>query len=228
MEIIHELHRDHQMLRGKLELLHSAMALAPETWFVLREGGFVLWRRLHTHSERETEARRSSRTRAAVGVTTHTGSLQSLAALNRLVMAERPDQSLDTVQSTVRAVIHHLKQECLQQEARLFPLLEPLTDASAEDPAARAARSLQLDEGTSVNRVLKEHPQAQPVFARHGINPDYEGYDCVAEVAWRHGIAGGAFLEELAGAITAAESSVAIASPAVRAGQPRYRAWGED
>ena len=204
MSIVEELQRDHHMLREKMELLHSAVALAPDAWFVLRESGFVLRRRLQTHSEREAQASAAchapdgNRVLAHVMIR-HQGSLQALAQLNRLLMAEQPEQSLEAVRTAVRAVIVTLKRECNQQEAYLFPLLAQFTDAPA--PPMGAVMPPHLDETTVINRVLCEYPQAQSVFERHGVNLVYEGYDRVDEVAWRHGLTGGEFLAEMAVAI---------------------------
>jgi hypothetical protein len=46
-----------------------------------------------------------------------------------------------------------------------------------------------LREQMTVNYVLHECPETGEIFENLFVNPAFEGYDCLDEVAWRHGMA---------------------------------------
>lgn len=63
-----------------------------------------------------------------------------------------------------------------------------------------------LSETMTVGEVITCHPAAGPVLERLCINQAFERYDCLDEVAWRHGMESGELLarleEELARGLT--------------------------
>ena len=58
-----------------------------------------------------------------------------------------------------------------------------------EEPGApEAIVHAGLREDMTVNQVLAKYPRARSVFSRLFVNIPFEGYDCLDEVAWRHGM----------------------------------------
>lgn len=67
--------------------------------------------------------------------------------------------------------------------------LDRALEQKQEDTMARvAASSWLISEQMTVNHVLHEVPGAGEIFENLFVNPAFEGYDCLDEVAWRHGM----------------------------------------
>ena len=58
-----------------------------------------------------------------------------------------------------------------------------------------------MDECMTVNRIIAQYPATRMVFEDLFINTAVEGYSCLDEVAWRHGIACQELLDRLKAAI---------------------------
>ena len=186
------LKRDHQLLRAKLTVLESALAMGEEAWFVLRELCHSLAGQLRDHIRREEALLAVSRVQiddsllARVALE-HQDEPEHLRAVNRLFVHE-PKRSFRTMRLTLEAVIRGLREHMEEEEAQLFPAIEGLLVGSEPIAWARPQEGTMLHEAMTVNRVVLEHPRTLPVFKRLFVSVPFEGCDCLDEVAWRHGM----------------------------------------
>ncbi|MBI3087316.1 MAG: hemerythrin domain-containing protein [Candidatus Omnitrophica bacterium] len=202
MKAIERLKRDHAIIRSKLRVLESALAMGPETWFVLREVCFTLSRQLGDHIKREEALLADSRKALGEDLLArleieHRDEPEHLRTLNRLFVQER-GRSLKQITPVLKRFIEGMQRHLEEEEMRLFPVLERLS-AGQEPGAAEPAptETPALNEVMTVNRIVKEFPRTQRVFEHLFINIPYEGCDCLDEVAWRHGMDSRELLERL-------------------------------
>jgi hypothetical protein len=206
MNAVERLCRDHQVLRGKLDVLEAALSLGPETWFVLRELCFTLSRQLRDHIEREERLVSAFRHVLRPGkladlALEHKDEPGLLRKINALFLSES-GHTLERIRPALQEVIAGLRRHMADEETGLFPLFLLGPDLPRE--GERAARiALPFDETATVNRVIHEFPRTKPVFERLFINLPAEGCDCLDEVAWRHGMDTQEVFEELAPAVSA-------------------------
>lgn len=201
MRAIERLRRDHALLRSKLDVLESTVAMGPDKWFFLREVSFTLARQLLDHMRREETLIAACRKALDPAVLAHIqlehrDEPWHLQEINRLFVTE-DGRSHEHVAPRLTALIRGLRQHMAEEEASLFPALERALEGR-EDllVPAQQAPSL-LDEAMTVNRVLQEHPTTRPVFERLFIHIPHEGSTCLDEVAWRRGLESRELLERL-------------------------------
>lgn len=192
MNAIERLKRDHKILRAKLNVLESALRMGPETWFVLREVCFTLARQLRDHMRREEALIDACRHALDPAVLAqihleHQDEPQHLRTVNRVFIQEH-GHLLEHIRPDLAALIAGLRQHMDEEEKTLFPTIERVLcskDLAAIDATPPIER---LHEAMTVNRVVQEHPHTRRVFERFFINIPLEGYQCLDEVAWRHGM----------------------------------------
>ena len=186
------LRQDHDLLRKKLALLESALQVAPEAKFVLREMCFSLQRVLHDHRAREGPA---LPTRA----TDHADVHSLLRTVNELLLTGMR-ASMPTIILWLSKVIQLLREQMEVQERTAF------ADVEAEEGVPADERSAAIDSAMSVNEILQRYPKTEPVFSQLHINRLQEGYESVDEFAWHHGMDVSQFLEQLRQAATSLTS----------------------
>jgi iron-sulfur cluster repair protein YtfE (RIC family) len=193
MSAIDRLKRDHAILRAKLSLLEAALRMEPETWFVLREMSRTLLRQLGDHIRREETLMTACQ--SAVGPETlerlraeHHDEPQRLRELHQL-LAQPSGRSSERLRGELTAVIHGLRRHLGEEETSLFPILQQALADQADEISLRVgASSWLIREQMTVNHVLHEFPETAGVFENLFVNAAFEGYDCLDEVAWRHGM----------------------------------------
>ena len=193
MRAIDRLKRDHAILRAKLSLLEAALRMEPETWFVLREMSRTLSRQLGDHIRREETLMTAclsvvSRETLERLRSEHQDEPQRLRELHQL-LAEPASHSSERLRGGLTAVIHGLRRHLDEEETSLFPMLEQvLADQAGEAPVRVVVSAWIISEQMTVNHIRHEFPETEPVFENLFVNVAFEGYDCLDEVAWRHGM----------------------------------------
>ena len=193
MNTIARLKRDHALLRSKLDVLEVGLRMGPETWYVLREVCFTLSRQLQNHMQREEDlvmaCRKAMTPRVLAEVAVeHRDEPEHLRTINRLFV-EAHGHTLERIRPALTEVIQGLRHHMTEEEQDLFPMLEQ--ELAAREPAnaqLQQTSGTRVQECMTVNGVLREHPATRAVFERLFVNVPYEGYDCLDEVAWRHGM----------------------------------------
>ena len=144
MKIIHAVRHDHTVLRNKLALVESALYLAPDARFVLREICFSLQQLLQDHLDRETGLLRTYAQLALthydpldIDVEDHAYPLNLLRTVNDLLLTGKP-ASMPTVGLWLSNVIDRLRRQMDVQESMAFPLLEAGQGVRAGSRAGRA------------------------------------------------------------------------------------------
>ena len=204
MDATRAIRQDHALLRKKLTLLGSALQVAPEVRFVLREMSFSLQHLLADHTRREARALELYNQRLPAGSgmspgTDHTGVQRLLRGVNELLL-NGMRASLPAVVIRLSEVIERLEAQMDEQERTVFEFLDHAEPSPLEGaPCARDAEA--ISSSMSVNEILQRFPQAVPFFERLHINRLQEGYDSVDEIAWHHGLDVSQFLEQLRQAV---------------------------
>lgn len=190
METTHVLRQDHALLRKKLTLLASALYVAPEARFVIREMCFSLHRMLQDHLERERRLIPRSEFAQGVPNLDHFEADTMLRAVNELLLSGMRS-SMPVIVARLSQVIDTLTVQMEEQESALFP--------TVDESCSQGATTLQAPiSGTmSVNEILHRYPQTEQVFEQLHVNRLREGYDSVDELAWRHGMEVSHILEQL-------------------------------
>jgi hypothetical protein len=199
MNATRSIRHDHDLLRKRVALLESALQVAPETRFVLREMCFSLHRLLQDHINREAQSVRRYTDRLSGGdplphVRDHAETLGLLRSVNELLLGGMR-ASMPTVSTWLVKAIEQLKSQMSEQESRLFPVLEEAETEEAQEPTTILGTM-------SVNEILQRYPQTEQLFRQLHINRVAEGYKSVDELAWSHGVDVGKFLEQLRQAVT--------------------------
>lgn len=197
MNPIERLRRDHQLLEKKLGMLQGAAELFPQSRLVLREGCYSVTKFLRDHSRREAKilAGLDTPPHQREGVE-HEERLQSLRLLTRYLGDAAATSSVSELRAALSEVVEGLRHELQAQDEELFPALERVAQRgpsrTSDQPSPR-----RLHEDMTVDRIVHLFPETKPVFDRIFVNLAYEGYDCLDEVAWRHGMQPEGLLEEL-------------------------------
>jgi hypothetical protein len=194
MNAINRLKREHDVLRSKLNVLESALDMGTEAWFVLQETSFTLSKQLQAHSRREEAlfacyraARSGERCGEILAHQTGKGKGEALRAVNQFFL-EQPRGLLETIRPAVTTCTAWLRSEMEQQEDQLFPCIE---DALVLDKiAGRKEHPIPagLTDTMTVQEVMGRYPTTRSVLEGLFIDRRFEGYDCLDEVAWRHGM----------------------------------------
>lgn len=213
MDTIERVRRHHQILRGKLAVLESALRMGPEAWFVLRELCHSASRQLTEHIRQEEQLIAECQSGMSADMVDqlsleHRRDLARLQTINHLFLEER-SQSLGQIRPLLTQCIQRLSRHMEEEEAMVFPALEQRL-GGANEVATQQAAGLPdlLVETRTVNHVLRQHPSTKTVFAELFINVSLDGCDCLDEVAWRHGMESGELIAKLEHAIrSGAETS---------------------
>lgn len=186
MDARRRLKRDHEILRSKLNVLESALRMWPESWFIAREMSFTITRLLGGHIEREEQTTSTHlRSAGCFHKAGHNDALQQLQAINGL-FANGADNASAQLPSALRRVITTLRRQLFRQDQRLLRLLkeEPIGFYTGqESPSINS-----LIEEMTVNQVMRIYPATRRVFDALFISSAFEGYECLDEVAWKHGM----------------------------------------
>ncbi len=192
MNTINRLKREHQLLRSKLTLVDSALAMGSEAWFLLRELSFTLAKQLQAHHRREAQLlqvyRAALQTHPIAHVAVdHAGEQVSLTFINQGFVAQ-PPESLKTLRPLCAALSATLRCHMDQQEAQFFPALEEILVLQALAGRQESLAPSGLRETMTVREITSRYPGTKSVLEGLFIDSRYEGYDCLDEVAWRHGM----------------------------------------
>ena len=187
METVQSLIHDHALLRKKLVFLESALQVAPEARFVLREMCFSLQRLLQEHVQRE--ARALSAFQPAMShddpshARDHTAAQHLLRTINELLLSGMR-ASMPTVVIRLSQFIDQMKAQMEEQERALFPISGAM----------------------SANEIVQRYPGTGPLLEQElHINRLREGYESVDELAWRHGMDVAQVIERLRQAVFSGE-----------------------
>lgn len=189
MNTINRLQRDHNILRKKLQVLETALEMGPESWFVVRETCMSLSHRLADHLRRADYIMAGSakalteRGMGQLWLEHHVDGFRFRIAIDPFLGGGESVCARAT--PSLKAVVNDLRDHMAQVETKLFPLLEEPTPTESLD--ATPSR-IWLDGTMTVNHVIREYPETKPVFEDLFVSPLYEQYDCLDEVAWRHGL----------------------------------------
>lgn len=203
MNAIERLRRDHQLLRAKLDVIEASLDIPSETWFVLRELCSTLSRQLADHMRREEELvmrcrQAMSPVELAEVAIEHHDEPEYLRSISALFISE-PHHALNNIRPALRGVIAGLRRHMSEEEHALFPRLKKAL-AQRKDEALRM-HSSRLHETMTINRVIHDFPATRAALENLFVNIPIEGYYCLDEVAWRHGIQAHALLKSLEDAI---------------------------
>ena len=192
MSLTEMLRRDHQLLRRKLEFLESAMQLAPETQFVLREMCWSLAHMLTEHIRHENEVLRpySNRIKAFTHwwmAQDHADQQIVLRDINALLLGGMK-APISRVVPPLTHLIEELREHMEEEEREVFPMVYCLASQHPQAPPPLTALSPVITEAMTVNHVLKTHPRAREIFQAFQIDCDADGLHCLDELYWRRGI----------------------------------------
>ena len=192
MHAVERLRRDHGILRAKLDVLEAALRMGSETWYVLREVCFTLARQLRDHIRREetlvAKCRKAMNPKVLAEVSfEHKDEPQFLRTLNRLFM-NRSSRSFEQIGPPLTQLITGLRRHMDEEERELFPLLEHALAEQEVTAVCAPVPTQRFEEAMTVNRAVQEYPVTRAVFDRLFISLPLEGYCCLDEVAWRHGL----------------------------------------
>ena len=196
--------QDHGLLRKKLTLLGSALQVAPEVPFILREMSFSLHQLLVNHTEREASALGLYHQRLPAGsggspAKDHADVQRLLRGVNELLL-EGMHALLPEVVARLSEVLKRLEAQMDEQECTVLEFLDH-AEPSPIDGVRRDRDAEAISGSMSVNEILQRFPQTMPLFERLRINRLQEGYDSVDEIAWHHGLDVPQLLEQLRKAV---------------------------
>ena len=198
MDVTPTLLQDHAVLRKKLAVMESALEVAPEARFVLRELCFSLLRLLQDHMRREAPALQRYTDETAglqeCPALDHAASHHLLRTVSELLLSGMR-ASMPTIVLRLSQVIEQLQAQMVQQERTVFAFLE-------QGGAVGAAHAEAISGEMSVNEILQRYPQTEQLFEGLHVNRMQEGYKSVDEFAWYHGMDVSKFLEQLRQAAT--------------------------
>ncbi len=201
MNAINRLKRDHGLFRSKLIALESMLEMGQETWFVVREITFTLSQQLGLHRRREALLLDPCLVTLGAGplapsVVDHTDEQRHLETIAR-AFAAQPRCSLNIIRLMFTALIAHWRGHMEQQESQLFPTIEDATMLNELTGRKAAPIPSGLHETMTVREVMLRYPDTRVFFEGLFIHGRFEGYDCLDEVAWRHGMESGELLARL-------------------------------
>lgn len=198
MAVTAMLKKDHEILRRKLDFLETAMQVAPQSAFVLRDMCHSLTKMLDAHIHREEEALAPHTNRIRALLRYHAGQDHAdqqtvLRDINTMLLAGIK-MPTSTVVNRLSHLIQELREHMADEEEHLFPAVD---SAEQEQPKTGEALQPMITEQMSANAVMKAFPATRAVFEKHGIRCGCEGCECLDELAWRRGLDAKAFVEEL-------------------------------
>lgn len=195
------LRQDHAALRKKLILLESALHVAPEVSFVLREMCFSLQRLLHDHMQREAQIaqpllRHLTESGSRSLWRDHAESYALLRTVTEMLLSGmRP--SMPVIVMRLSDAMERLRTQMDAQERACDLWPEPEAVGAEEEACATISGTM------SVNEILQRFPNAERVFAHLRVNRLQEGYESVDEWAWYHGMDVTQVIEQLRQAVFA-------------------------
>ena len=185
------LKRDHKLLRKQLEFLESAIRVAPEAQFALREMCFLLSVMLKEHMVREEEVLRPYRKRMyelhqyRLGRHYET-QWATLRKVNELLL-KGLQAPVERAVEWLHQLVRDLQVQMSEEEHEVFPLVDRFEEEQAA--AGRLFGEISDINGEmTVNHVLRIHPLARTIFQAFHINCDVEGCHCLDELRWRNGV----------------------------------------
>lgn len=192
MKAIDRLRRDHQLLRSKLDVVEVALQMGSEAWFVIREVCFTLSRQLQDHIQREEALVADCLDALEEGsfpqlAVEHRDEPQLLRTINRLFVDQHA-HSLELVRSPLTLLITGLRRHMAEEENELFPAIEQILIGRKQAGTNERVSPSGVHESMTVNHVISQYPMTKLLFHQLFINIAFEGYDCLDEVAWRHGM----------------------------------------
>lgn len=210
MTITAVLRKDHEVLRRKLETLEGALQIMPEAPHALRELCFSLAKLLNEHIAREEQAVRPYRHRLSRVLQErahhdHADQRLILRDLNTLLRQGHAPTSL--IVARLSHLIDELREHFSEEERSVFPCVDR---AEALQPAQARALEPMITEGMSANAIMRMYPETARVFTRHGICCGVDAYECLDELAWRHGLDIAQLLPELRAAAQAPEPDTLV------------------
>ncbi len=194
MNAVSRLKRDHGIFRSKLNVLESALHIGSKAWFVLRETCVFLEEQLEDHARREEELSFALHSMlcqiGSPGPFVDHALERRQAALINQSMRRDPNAWFARMRPTVARFISDFRARIDQQEFTVLPALEEAVVLSEmEQLFERSARpSWALSEAMTVGEVVDRYPAAGPMLEQLFIDQRFERYDCLDEVAWRHGM----------------------------------------
>lgn len=213
MTVTAMLKKDHEVLRRKLEFLETAMQVAPQSVFVLRDMCHSLTKMLDAHIRREEQAvaPHTNRIQALLKYRAgkdHTDQRQVLRDINTMLLAGIK-MPTSTVVYRLAHFIEELREHMADEEAHLFPAVDK---AEQEKPWVSEELKPMITEQMSANAVMKAFPATRAVFEKHSVRCGCEGCECLDELAWRRGMDVKELIQELREAADPPELAVAKAS----------------
>lgn len=199
MAVTAMLKKDHEVLRRKLEFIETALQVAPQSVFVLRDMCHSLTKMLDAHIRREeqTLAPYNNRIHAILQYRAgqdHADQQQVLRDVNTMLLAGIK-MPTSTVVDRLSHLIQELREHMAEEEHEVFPAVEKAEEEV--QPGAAVPLPPLITEQMSANAVMKVFPATRAVFEKYGIRCGCNGCDCLDELAWRRGLEPHALVEEL-------------------------------
>jgi len=206
------LKKDHEVLRRKLEFIETALEVAPQSVFILREMCHSLTKMLDAHIRREEEALApyANRVRAILRYREgrdHADQQQGLRDINMMLLAGIK-MPTSTVVNRLSHLIDELREHMAEEEHEVFPAVEKAEEEVR--PGAMVPLPPLITEQMSANAVMKAFPATRPVFEKYRIRCGCDGCDCLDELAWRCGLDAQALVKELQEAAAAPEAPAEV------------------
>jgi len=203
MTVTTMLKKDHEVLRRKLEFLETALQVAPQSVFVLRDMCHSLTKMLEAHIRREEQAMApySNRIRAILQYQAgedHADQRTVLRDVNTMLLGGIK-MPTSIVVDRLSHLIEELREHMAEEEREIFPAIDKAEEAVRL--GATVPLSPLITEQMSANAVMRAFPATRPVFEKHGIQCGCEGCDCLDELAWRRGLDAKALVKELQDAV---------------------------
>lgn len=183
------LKKDHEVLRRKLEFIETALHVAPQSVFVLREMCYSLTKMLDAHIRREEEALSPYTNRIRAILRYHAGQdhadqQQVLRDINTMLLAGIK-MPTSTVVNRLSHLIAELREHMVEEEREVFPAVDR---AEEKHPAIAEGLEPLIVNTMSANAVMKAFPATRRVFEKYGITCGCDGCDGLDELAWRCGL----------------------------------------
>ena len=203
MNAVNRLKREHGIFRSKLNVLESALHMGQDAWFVLRAECFSLAKQLEGHALREEGLSTSCHAVPVSGwpptsLADHAMESRQLAFINRFLI-EQPSRLLKRIAPTIIRFVSGFRRRMDRQESIGFPIVEETLVLSKENQLLLKEARLpwDLSETIILGEVVTRYPAAGPALDRLFIDQRFERYDCLDEVAWRHGMESQELLAQL-------------------------------
>ena len=194
MRATEELRADHGLLRAKLTLLERLLPLAPAARPTLLEHASRLARALRCHTEKEELLLSILNDRLPAELSdmvpdlldAHERHSRGMLSVLRL-LAARADAPIEEIANALSRLVVELREHLAREEDRLFQELDRLlVDAQAseatrlmrevsraetiERAGATRGQARPIAEETTIGRILRVHPEAEPVLAAFQID----------------------------------------------------------